>query len=69
MKKKAFVGHTHLGWFAYVGKKAEGSKYLRHDGSVHYHMTGQGGTYFDTKEEAEALAERYNTPNPKMGVN
>jgi hypothetical protein len=48
-------------WFVVVD---DSSRYLRHDMTLHQNMMGEGGTYFDTREEAQELADRFNGDLP-----
>lgn len=57
---KMYVGCNPLkGWYAYKGE-GDRTKYLRDDMTTHKHMTGDGGTYFNTREEAQEVVDRYN---------
>jgi hypothetical protein len=61
MSNKAAVGvlfGQYNKFYAYI--EVSGTRYLRNDLTVHSYMNHDGGTYFDTRDEAQDLADKYN---------
>jgi hypothetical protein len=52
----------------YVSDKVKTGVYIRDDLTEHSHMMNDGGTYFDTKEEAQAVCDAYNWKNGFMKI-
>ena len=60
---KAHVGKLDDKYYVSVrpaNGSGEESRYLRDNGTVHKYMLRDGGTYFNIREEAQAVADKYN---------